>query len=119
MSSASAPMGNPTGTPIGNFDQPILPILDPPGYGAVRTAIESAFSSSRVNDFLKSLERNGIRIRRFEQVLDKGLLGSAIKGEYARLGNGDQGQIREFYLASLERVPRELRNKFFKLYAYY
>ena len=33
--------------------------------------------------------------------------------------NGDQGQIREFYLASLERVAPELRTEFFKLYAYY
>jgi len=36
-----------------------------------------------------------------------------------KLGNADQGQIREFYLASLERVTPELRQKFFKLYAYY
>ncbi len=85
----------------------------------MRLAIESAFSSSRVSEFLKSLERNGVRIRHFEQVLDKGLLGSNTRGEYARLGNADQGQIREFYLASLERVSLELRNRFFKLYAYY
>ncbi len=115
MSSASTPMGE----PIGNFDQPILPILDPAGYNAVRTAIEAAFSSSRVGGFLKSLERHGVRIRHFEQVLEKGLLGSATKGEYSRLGDADQGQIREYYLASLERVPLDLRNKFFKLYAYY
>ena len=115
MSSASAPIGS----PIGNFDQPVLPILDPAGFGAVRTAIESAFSSSRVSEFLKSLDRSGVRIRHFEQVLDKGLLGVNTKEEYARLGNGDQGQIREYYLASLERVSLELRNKFFKLYAYY
>jgi len=108
-----------TSTPIGNFDQPVLPILDPAGYGAVHTAIESAFSSSRVTEFLKSLDRGGLRIRQFEQVLDKGLLGSHMKSEYARLGNADQGQIREFYLASLERVSPELRQKFFKLYAYY
>jgi hypothetical protein len=115
VSSASAPIGN----PIGNFDQPVLPILDPAGFDAVRTAIETAFSSSRVTEFLKSLDRSSVRIRQFEHVLDKGLLGSATKSEYARLGDGDQGQIREYYLASLERVPLDLRNKFFKLYAYY
>ena len=115
MSSASAPIGN----PIGNFDQPVLPILDPAGFASVRGAIEAAFSSQRVAEFLKSLERGGVRIRHFEQVLDQGLLGAATKTEYARLGNADQGQIREYYLASLERVPLALRNKFFKLYAYY
>jgi hypothetical protein len=47
------------------------------------------------------------------------LLGQATIAEYGRLGNSDQGQIREFYLASLERVAPELRQKFFKLYAYY
>ena len=40
-------------------------------------------------------------------------------GEYKLLGNADQGQIREFYLASLERVAPDTREKFFKLYAYY
>ena len=108
-----------TSTPIGNFDQPVLTIVDPAGYGAVRTAIEAAFSSSRVSDFLKSLDRSGVRIRHFETVLEKGLLGSSAKAEYAKLGNADQGQIREYYLASLERVTPELRQKFFKLYAYY
>jgi hypothetical protein len=109
----------PVGEPIGNFDQPVLAIVDPVGFSAVRSAIESAFSSSRVADFLKSLARQSLRIRHFEQVLDKGLLGKATKEEYSRLGNGDQGQIREYYLASLERVSPELRQKFFKLYAYY
>ena len=48
-----------------------------------------------------------------------GILGALTAAEYNRLGNGDQGQIREFYLASLEKVAPELRTKFFKLYAYY
>jgi hypothetical protein len=109
----------PIGEPIGNFDQPVLAIVDPAAFSAVRGAIETAFSSSRVSEFLKSLERSGVRIRHFEQVLDKGLLGAATKDQYSGLGNGDQGQIREYYLASLERVSPELRQKFFKLYAYY
>ena len=111
----------PTATPdpIGNFDQPVLQIGDPQAYGAVRSAIESSFATANVAAFLKSLERAGTRIRGFELVLEKGLLGAATKVDYARLGNADQGQIREFYLASLERVPMNLRDKFFKLYAYY
>jgi hypothetical protein len=115
VSSTSTPLQE----PIGNFDQPVLPILDPARFDAVRSVIESAFSSSRVAEFLRSLDRHALRIRHFEQVLEKGLLGSATRQEYASLANGDQGQIREFYLGSLERVPPELRKKFFKLYAYY
>jgi len=101
------------------YEQPVLPIVDPQPFGVVKAAIESSFSSGRVADFLKSLERGKLRIRDFESVLRKGALGATTAGEYNRLGNADQGQIREFYLASLERVAPELRQTFFKLYAYY
>ena len=100
-------------------EQPVLPIADPVAFGAVKTAIETSFSSGKVRDFLRSLERQGLRIREFEDVLGKGLLGPKTAGEYKRLPDGDQGQIREFYLASLEKVAPELRRQFFRLYAYY
>ena len=105
--------------PIGNFEQPVLAITDPQSFGIVRTAIEGSFSSARVVDFLKSIAKASMRIRDFESVIRKGLLGKSVDAEYAKLGNGDQGQIREYYLDSLERVPAELRERFFKLYAYY
>jgi hypothetical protein len=101
------------------YQQPVLPIDDPQTFNAVKAAIDSSFSSSRVADFLKSLERSKLRIREFETILGKGVLGASTAAEYARLDNSDQGQIRELYLASLERVTPELRDKFFKLYAYY
>ena len=101
------------------YQQPVLPISDPQTFSAVKSAIESSFSSGKVADFLRSLERSKLRIRDFETVLGKGALGAPTAKEYARLGNADQGQIREFYLASLEQVAPELREKFFKLYAYY
>ena len=101
------------------YQQPVLPISDPQTFGVVKSAIESSFSSNRVADFLKSLERSKLRIRDFETVLGKGVLGEATTAQYSRLGNSDQGQIRELYLASLERVVPELREKFLKLYAYY
>ena len=104
---------------VGNFEQPVLAIFDPLAFGAVRTAIEGAFSSSRLVDFLRSLELKKIRIRSFETVLKDGLLGASTASEYAKLDNGDQGQIREFYLARLEQVSPELRQRFFKLYSYY
>ncbi len=100
-------------------EQAVIPVADPEAFGAVRAAIETAFSPAKINDFLKSMARAGLRVRDFELVLRKGLLGAATTSEYDRLGNGDQGQIREFYLASLEKVAPELRAKFLKLYAYY
>ena len=108
-----------SGEPIGNFDQPVLAIGDPQSFSAVRSAIEASFSSGRVAGFLKTLTGSSLRIRDFESVLGRGLLGASTKAEYGRLGNADQGQIREYYLASLERVPADLRQKYFKLYAYY
>ena len=101
------------------YEKPVMPIEDPGVFNPVKAAIESCFSSSRTAEFFKSLSRAGLRVRDFEKVLKQGLLGASTAGEYSRLGNGDQGQIREFYLASLERVAPELREKFFKLYAYY
>jgi hypothetical protein len=100
-------------------EQPVLPIADPVAFGAVKSAIESAFSTGKIAEFLGSLDRYGVRIREFEEVLKKGLLGKKTAGEYASLPAGDQGQIRELYLASLERVAPELRRRFFRLYAYY
>ena len=101
------------------YEKPELQVIDPQSFGAVKAAIETSFSATRAADFFKSLVRASVRVRDFESVLTKGLLGNAAIAEYNRLGNGDQGQIREFYLASLERVAPELREKFFKLYAYY
>ncbi len=105
---------------MGNtYQQAVLAIADPGTFGVVREAIVASFSAPRVADFLKSIERSSLRIRDFEAVLGKGLLGSYDAGQYAGLAPGDQGQIREFYLASLEQVAPDLRNRFFKLYAYY
>ena len=101
------------------YQQAAIPVADPQAFSAVRAAIESSFSSTKVPDFLKSLERARLRIRDFEIVLGKGMLGPKAQVEYKSLGNGDQGMIREFYLAALEHVAPELRQKFFKLYAYY
>ena len=101
------------------YEQPLLPISDPQTFNAVKGAIETSFAAGHVAEFLKSLERSKLRIRDFEDVLGKGNLGASAASEYNRLGDGDQGQIRELYLASLEQVAPELREKFFKLYAYY
>jgi hypothetical protein len=101
------------------YERQPMAIGDAVTFGVVKQAIESAFSSGRVAEFLKSLERDRMRIRDFEPVLGSGKLGAGTAANYAKLPNGDRGQIREFYLASLERVQPSLREKFFKLYAYY
>jgi hypothetical protein len=101
------------------YQQAVLEVADPKTFGTVHSAIEDAFSAPRIADFLKSLERAGLRVRAFEAVLNSGRLGASIAAEYGKLGNADQGQIREFYLASLEKVAPDVRERYFKLYAYY
>ena len=101
------------------YQQAAIPVQDPEAFGLVRAAITDAFSASRVSDFLRGLEREHLRIRDFEPVLDRGVLGAGTADAYAHLAPGDQGQIRELYLALLEHVAPELRTRFFKLYAYY
>ncbi len=96
-----------------------MSIVDQQTFSEVKNAIEAAYAPAKVESFLKSLERSGIRIRNFEAVVKAGKLGSDTAARYAKLSNGDQGQIREFYLASLEKVELALRDRFFKLYAYY
>jgi hypothetical protein len=100
-------------------EQGVIPVADPENYEAVRSAIAAAFSATGIQGFLRSMQSAGLRIRDFELALAKGVLGASVEAEYYRLSGGDQGQIREFYLASLEQVSAELRARFFKLYAYY
>ncbi|MEO6910011.1 MAG: hypothetical protein ABI158_03695 [Edaphobacter sp.] len=101
------------------FKKAELAADDPAPFGAVKTAIETVFAPDRIADFLRSVEAAELRVRDFASTLSKGLLGAATAQEYGQLGASDQGQLREIYLSSLERVAPELRKKFFKLYAYY
>jgi hypothetical protein len=100
-------------------EQALIPVADQQRFRAVRSAIETAFSASKVREFLRQLQRSSLRIRDYEMVLAKGALGSNTAAEYHGLGPSDQGQIREFYLATLEKVSPDLRAEFFKLYSYY
>lgn len=101
------------------YERPPVAIADEPTFRTVKSAVESSFAPHNVEKFLRSLERAGIRVRDFESVIAGGKLGVSTTVEYNKLTAGDQGQIREFYLASLEQVEPSLREKYFKLYAYY
>ena len=99
--------------------QAVLTVTDPATFTAVQSAVDQSFSAAKVESFLKSLKSAGLRIRDFEKVLKAGKLGASAPAQYGKLDNSDQGQIREHYLASLEKVDLDLRDKYFKLYAYY
>ena len=101
------------------YERPVLGADDEVTFREVKAAVNGRFSEAGVRDFLRTLDKAGLRIRDFEGVLRAGKLGSATPAQYAKLSPGDQGQIRELYLASLEQVAMPLRDRFFKLYAYY
>ena len=101
------------------YEQAVIAVGNPEAFGTVREAIQSSFSSGKVAGFLSALESGKLRIREFEQVLGAGKLGAAAATDYDKLGDGDQGMIRELYLSTLEQVDPELRRKFLKVYAYY
>ena len=101
------------------FEKPVLGVEDAASYDVVRSAIQSALSSNTAGRFLKQLESRRLRVRDFESVLGKGLLGQEAMAAYERLENLDRGQIRELYLESVEHVAPELRAKHLKAYAYY
>lgn len=101
------------------YEQATIAVENAPTFGAVKQSIDTAFSTARISDFLKSLQNGKLRIREFEAVAQAGKLGPNIATEYKQLGNGDQGMIRELYLTSLEQVDPALRAKYLKVYAYY
>jgi len=104
---------------MGMFEQATLPVQNEKIFTDVIEALNQAFSSRNVEDFLHRVKRAGLRARDFEGVLGKGLLGKETPARYAALGNGDQGQVREKYLRLVEQVAPDLRARFLKVYAYY
>ncbi|HXB61948.1 MAG TPA: hypothetical protein VNU94_03725 [Acidobacteriaceae bacterium] len=101
------------------YEKALIPIEDQQSYGEVHAAIASRFAAGNVQNLLKDIAGAGLRIRDFEGVASAGLFGEAVAASYKKLGNADQGQIREFYLAAVEKVDPALRAKYLKLYAYY
>ncbi|MBZ5648076.1 MAG: hypothetical protein LAN37_12740 [Acidobacteriia bacterium] len=109
------------------FQQAGIPIEKGAEFEELKSGIQRVFSPAVVEQFFRKLESKGIRIREFEKVLDKKLLeqfDSQLKQKGARklydvLSVGDQGQMRELYLRTLEQVDDGLRTKFYKIYVMY
>jgi hypothetical protein len=101
------------------FEQAVFPVQNEQGFQQLASRIEAAFAANRADLFLASVAGKKLRIRQFEQVLEKGLLGKDSPELYRALPISDQALIREKYLARIEKVPVELRQRFLKIYAYY
>jgi hypothetical protein len=101
------------------FEQAVIAVQDEQGYNQLHALIDAAFDARDVEVFLNKVKRSGLRIRDYETVLKRGYLGKEAIGLYATLPVSDQGLTRERYLRLVEAVPEELRQRYFRAYAYY
>ena len=101
------------------FEQAAIAVIDQQSYSHLHALIDAAFDARQVEVLLVRMVRARVPVRDFETVLQRGLLGKEAIGLYAALPPSDQGLTRERYLRLVEQVPRELRQQYFKAYAYY
>jgi len=101
------------------FEQAVIAVKDEQGYAQLHAQIDAAFDARDVEVFLSRTGRSKLRIRDFEGVLNCGLLGKGAAGLYRALPVSDQALTRERYLQLVEAVSLELRQRYFRLYAYY
>ena len=107
------------------FEQAAIKVERAREFAALQAAVEQAFLPDKVGQFLRQLDRKGIRVRDFDAVLAQRVLEAVGEAElkarqlYDALPVSDQAQMREFYLSKLEGVDVTLRHKFKKLYQYY
>ena len=101
------------------FEQAAIAVTDEQGYAKLHELIDAAFDSRDVEVFLNRVSKAKLRIRNYEGILERGLLGKDAVALYQALPVSDQGLTRERYLRLVEKVPLELRQRYLKVYAYY
>jgi len=101
------------------FEQAAIAVRDEQGYAQLHALIDAAFDARDVEVFLSRVKRAKLRIRDYEGVLRRGLLGKQAIALYEALPVSDQGLTRERYLRLVEAVAMEPRQRFFRVYAYY
>jgi hypothetical protein len=101
------------------FEQAGIAVQDQQGYAELHARIDAAFDAHDVEVFLNRVGKSKLRIRDFEGVLTRGLLGKEAAALYAALPVSDQALTRERYLQKVEAVRLELRQRYLKVYAYY
>ena len=101
------------------FEQAAIAVLNEKGYAQLHALIDSAFDTQDVEVLLSRSVRSKLRIRDYEGVLRKGLLGKQASEIHEALPQSDQAMIREHYLRLVETVAMELRQRYFRVYAFY
>ncbi len=101
------------------FEQAAIAVQDQQTYARLHKLIDAVFDLRDVEVLLDRVVWAKLPIRDFEAVLGRVFLGREAIGLYAALPVSDQGLTRERYLRLVEKVPQELRHRYFKAYAYY
>ena len=101
------------------FEQAQIAVRNEQGFAQLHALVDAAFDARDVEVLLDRVIRFKLRIRDFEGVLNRGLLGKDAIALYAALPVSDQGLTRERYLRLVEAVAPELRQRYFRAYAYY
>ena len=101
------------------FEQAVIAVQDEQGYAQLHALVDAAFDARDVEVFLNRVKRAKLRVRDYEGVLRRGLLGKQAIALYEALPVSDQGLTRERYLRLVEAVAMEPRQRYFRVYAYY
>jgi hypothetical protein len=101
------------------FEQAAIAVKDEQGYQRLHALIDAAFDARDVEVFLNRVSKAKQRVRDYEGILERGLLGKEAIGLYQALPVSDQALTRERYLRLVEAVPLGLRQRYLKVYAYY
>jgi hypothetical protein len=111
------------------FEQATIKVEKVQEFETLKEAINRAFASDKVEQFLKRIQGKGLRVRDLEPVIAEGVFesvdgflkksGATAKRLYQSLPVSDQAQLREYYLSKVEEASPELRTKFQKIYRYY
>jgi hypothetical protein len=101
------------------FEQAAIAVQDQSVYAQLHALIDAAFDVRDVEVFLDRITRSKLRIRDYEGILERGLLGKEASALYRALPVSDQALTRERYLRLVESVAAELRQRYFRIYVSY
>jgi|ERR1019366_9712669 uncharacterized protein YigA (DUF484 family) len=101
------------------FEQAPIAVRNEQGFAQLHALVDAAFDARDVEVLLDRVIRFKLRIRDFEGVMKRGLLGKDAETLYAALPVSDQALTRERYLRLVEAVAPELRQRYLRAYAYY
>jgi hypothetical protein len=101
------------------FQQAAIAVVNGEVYQQLHALLDAAFAERDVDVFLHRVRRSGLRIRNYEGVLERGLLGKLAASLYRDLPVSDQAQTRERFLQMVEAVSPELRQRYAKVFTQY